>query len=117
MTKQAFGNVRNSASSIAANAAHANRQTAFGVSRMIFLNNPQPKLFQPMPNEVFERTPKRLRLRYMIKRVLNQAKQRTDMKAALTALLSNTGTTEQGLETLPDASAQAANAQPEAAAS
>lgn len=77
----------------------------------MILNN-QPKLFQPMPDEVFERTPKRLRLQYMIKRVLNQAKQRQDMKNTIAALL-NAGTSLGP----SDASAQAANAQPEAAAS
>lgn len=40
-----------------------------------------PKLFQPIPPEVFERTPPHLRVRYMVKRVLNQARQRAQLEA------------------------------------
>lgn len=46
---------------------------------MIVLN---PKLFQPMPDDVFNRTPPRLRVMYMVKRILNQAQQRAALVKA-----------------------------------
>lgn len=40
-----------------------------------------PKLFEPMPEEVWQRTPPRLRVMYMVKRILNQAQQAAALKA------------------------------------
>jgi hypothetical protein len=52
-----------------------------------------PKLFEPMPEDIWRRTPPRLRIMYMVKRVLNQAKQRAAFEASLLAQLkeANTG--------------------------
>lgn len=47
---------------------------------------PTQKLFAPMPDDVFNRTPPRLRVMYMVKRILNQARKQAAYEAARKAV-------------------------------
>ena len=53
---------------------------------MMILN---PKLFQPMPEEVWQKTPPRLRVMYMVKRILNQAQQAAALRARQQAFVES----------------------------